>query len=110
MTNQIELATRDALDVDIRALPHADPRREAWLSTDSFSSQWIHAWPSKRDALTALKFGEVFTTYLGVESPAVRLLAGRPIPHPFHLPAGRPPMRRAWPQSRPRDALGAVPH
>jgi hypothetical protein len=39
MTNQIELATRDALDIDIRALPHADPRREAWLSTDSFSSQ-----------------------------------------------------------------------
>eukprot|EP00961_Rhodomonas_salina_P222815 3012950-Rhodomonas_salina.1 len=80
ITSQHELAARDALDADIRALAHTDPRREAWLSTDSFSSQWISAWPSRRDALSALEFGEIFTTYLGVESPAARPLAGRPIP------------------------------
>jgi hypothetical protein len=35
-----------------RALP-AEARREAWMSTDSFSSQWISMWPFKRDALSA---------------------------------------------------------
>eukprot|EP00962_Isochrysis_galbana_P015517 scaffold4450_cov113-Isochrysis_galbana.AAC.10 len=33
------------------------------------STQWIATWPSWRDALTALEFGEIFTAYLGLESP-----------------------------------------
>jgi hypothetical protein len=73
LTKQLEAAgERDALDAAFRALPAEDPRREAWMSTDSFSSQWISTSPSKRDALSAAEFGEVFTTYLGVERPPRR--------------------------------------
>jgi len=43
ITAQCELAARDALVADIRALTHTDLRREAWLSTYGFSTQWVSA-------------------------------------------------------------------
>jgi hypothetical protein len=65
------------------------------MSTDSFSSQWISTWPSKRDALSAAELSEVITTYVGVESPAARLLVGRPSSYSYSpIPLSRPPAVR----------------
>ena len=80
ITTQREQVARDRLHHRIMGLPHGDTRREAWLACDAFSSGWIGAWPSERDALSPAEFREVIATYLGRESPAVRALAGRSIP------------------------------
>jgi hypothetical protein len=58
LTKQFKAGESDALDAAFRALPAEDPRREAWMCTDSCSSQWISTRPSKRDALSAAEFGE----------------------------------------------------
>ena len=84
MTAQVEQHERDLLHDDIMALPVDDPRREAWLAVDRLSSQWVSSWPGLdtplQPALGDAEFGEVVTTYLGMESPALRGLAGRSIP------------------------------
>ena len=81
LTSQAEQVARDALHTRIMGLPRNDTRRLAWLSSDEFSSQWVSSWPRGRahdkatlslDGFGGLEFGEVFATYLGRESPAVR--------------------------------------
>ena len=79
LTEQLEDAGADALDDAIRALPHC-PTRHAWMSADSFSSQWVTAWPSPDHAISTAEFGEVLATYLGLPSPALRSLVGLSIP------------------------------
>ena len=68
-------------------LPRTDTRRVAWLSCDDFSSQWVSSWPRGQpgggssalnlDGFGGREFGEVFSTYLGRESPAVRAAIAR---------------------------------
>ena len=60
-------------------MPRADTRREAWFSADELSRQWVTTWPSPACAISEAEFGEVFTTYLGRESPVCRALAGQAI-------------------------------
>ena len=79
ITHQWEQAERDALHLRIAALPRADTRREAWFSADELSRQWVTTWPSPACAISEAEFGEVFTTYLGRESPVCRALAGQAI-------------------------------
>ena len=79
ITHQWEQAARDRLHRRISQLPQTDTRREAWFSADELSRQWVTTWPSPACALSCAEFGEVFTTYLGRESPVCRALAGRAI-------------------------------
>jgi hypothetical protein len=81
VTAQRELVSRDRLHRDIMALPDGDPRQEAWVSADQLSSAWVASWPSPQRewALQPREFREVFTGYLGLDSPCVRALAGQPI-------------------------------
>ena len=79
ITHQWEQAARDRLHHRISQLPLADTRREAWFSADELSRQWVTTWTSPACALSCAEFGEVFTTYLGRESPVCRVLAGRAI-------------------------------
>jgi len=81
LTEQIEEMQRDALHARIMLLPRTDTRRMAWLSCDSYSSEWVASWPKAStpgkaalnlDGFGGLEFGEVFSTYLGRESPAIR--------------------------------------
>ena len=60
ITHQWEQAARDELHARIMLLPRTDTRREAWLSADAFSRQWVATWPSPECALTDAEFGEVF--------------------------------------------------
>ena len=84
ITAQVEQCERDALHAVIMALPLGDPRREAWMAEDRLSSQWVSSWPGLpgqlQPALGDAEMPEVLTTYLGMESPAVRGLGGRSIP------------------------------
>ena len=54
------------------------------MAVDRLSSQWVSSWPGLdtplQPALGDAEFGEVVTTYLVMESPALRGLAGRSIP------------------------------
>ena len=80
ITAQCEQVSRDRLHHDMVQLPRMDTRRQAWMAVDRLSSQWVTAWPTATQQLTPPEFREVFTTYLGRDSPAVRHLAGRIIP------------------------------
>ncbi|EOD23442.1 hypothetical protein EMIHUDRAFT_239610 [Emiliania huxleyi CCMP1516] len=79
LTQQREQAKRNQLSRSILGLPHGDTRREAWLAVDSFSSAWVSSWPSAQNRCEAREFREIFCTYLGRESPAVRALVGKSI-------------------------------
>ena len=81
ITRQREQRGRDLLQAAIVALDVTDPRRESCQSVDSLSSAWVASWPShlKGWTLSEREFREVFTTYLGCESPCARALAGLPI-------------------------------
>ena len=86
-TVQLEQVLRDELHADVMRLPRTDTRRVAWLSCDNFSSQWVSSWPRGQpgdgnsalnlDGFGGREFGEVFSTYLGRESPAVRTAVAR---------------------------------
>ena len=80
ITNQAEEGDRQRLDAEIMALPVEDHRREAWVSVDSLSSQFISSWPTESLACTRAEFREMYTTYFGVPSPVCRPLAGRILP------------------------------
>ena len=80
MTAQVEQIARDQLHATIMLLPTTDERRVAWLAGDRLSSQWVSSYPTHRVELSATEFPEVYTTYLGCESRAVRAYAGRSIP------------------------------
>eukprot|EP00962_Isochrysis_galbana_P012046 scaffold3392_cov131-Isochrysis_galbana.AAC.6 len=85
---------------------HRPPPRGLVCCGRLFSAQWIATWPSWRDALTALEFGKIFTTYLGLESPFTRPLAGCPIPavgSARNSPRRVSRMRPARPCHRPRQ-------
>ena len=58
ITHQWEQAARDRLHARIMLLPRTDTRREAWLSADALSRQWVTTWPSPECALTDAEFGE----------------------------------------------------
>ena len=113
ITTQVEQVTRDELHADVLRLPRTDTRRMAWMSCDTFSSQWVASWPRgparglgkalTLDGFGGLEFGEVFSTYLGRESPVVRktverIMRARGDNHLVHVPdghasrAGRPPV------------------
>ena len=47
---------------------------------DRLSRQWVTAWPTHSFEFGYQEFGEVFTTYLGLESPVVRGREGSSIP------------------------------
>ncbi|EOD36852.1 hypothetical protein EMIHUDRAFT_449121, partial [Emiliania huxleyi CCMP1516] len=79
LTQQREQVKRNQLSRSILGLPHGDTRREAWLAVDSFSSAWVSSWPSAQNRCEAREFREIFCTYLGRESPAVRALVGKSI-------------------------------
>jgi len=81
ITRQREQRGRDLLQAAIVALDVSDPRCESCQSVDSLSSAWVASWPSQTKgwALSEREFREVFTTYLGRESPCARALAGLPI-------------------------------
>ena len=72
---------RGLLHDAITALADADPRKVAWLSCDDISNRWVSAWPTAELEMTDPEFGEVFTTYLGRESPGVRPYAGETVAH-----------------------------
>ena len=75
LTSQVEQAARDALHRELAQLPPADQRRQAWFAADSLASQWVTALPHHGLDYSVLEFREVFTTYLGLESPVVRPFA-----------------------------------
>ena len=79
LTQQREQVKRNQLSRSILGLPHGDTRREAWLAVDSFSSAWVSSWPSAQNRCEAREFREIFCTYLGRESPAVRARVGKSI-------------------------------
>ena len=80
ITAQIEQARRDRFHALVQHLPQTDTRREAWMACDTLSTQWVTSWPTERREMGPRVFEEVFATYLGRDSPAVRTLAGRQIP------------------------------
>ena len=79
--HQREQVWQQHLQRDIMNLAPTDPRREAYESVDPLSTAWVASWPSasKGWALDQGEFREVFTTYLGGESPCVGALAGQVI-------------------------------
>jgi hypothetical protein len=80
ITAQIEQVERDALHRVIAQLDVRDPRREAWYAGDRLSSQLVSSWPTPALECEADAWREMFTTYLGAQSPACRPLVGRTIP------------------------------
>jgi len=92
ITQQVEQVNRDRLHAEISALRQDDPRRESWTAVDLLSSQFITAFPTARTAIDGQLFREMFTTYLGAESPALRPLAGRSIPCGSATGQARPPV------------------
>ena len=81
ITSHVERVERGLLHDAITALADADPRKVAWLSCDDISNRWVSAWPTAELEMTDPEFGEVFTTYLGRESPGVRPYAGETVAH-----------------------------
>jgi len=82
---QNEQVQRDQLHHDMALLPTdpLDPRfpiREAWFAADCLSSQLVSSHPTRALECEAEAWREMFTTYLGAESPACRPLQGRVIP------------------------------
>ena len=77
---QIEQVERDALHREFAQLDVRDPRREAWFSVDCLSSQLVASWPTSTLECEADAWREMFTTYLGAQSPVCRPLVGRTIP------------------------------
>ena len=84
ITQQLEERDRRRLHEDMMRLPVGDPRRDAWLSEDNQSSQFLTSHPTRTFELGVeefrLKFREAFCTYLGAESPATRGLGALTIP------------------------------
>ena len=70
ITKQREQVRFQQLDVDARALPAGDMRREAWVNVDKFSTTWVTAWPTQDLQLSNPEFLEVSTFYFGLASPA----------------------------------------
>ena len=79
ITNHVERHERGRLHSIITALADDDPRKVAWLSCDDVSNRWVSSWPTHELELSDAEFGEVFTTYLGRESPAVRPYSGQTV-------------------------------
>ena len=81
ITSHVERVERTLLHNAITALADGDPRKVAWLSCDDISNRWVSSWPTAELEMTNPEFGEVFTTYLGRESPGVRPYAGETVAH-----------------------------
>ena len=79
ITSQRETVRFQKLDVAIRALAANDVLRHAWIHADSFSTAWVTCWPSQDAYLSNAEFGEVATRYMGLPSPACKILTGSPI-------------------------------
>ena len=69
---ETERETGLCLHREIARLTPAAQRRQAWFAADALSSQWVSSWPQRGLVLSREEFREVFTTYLGLESPSVR--------------------------------------
>ena len=57
------------LGVELRALPHGDLRKLAWLNVDRYSAAWVTSWAAQDLWLQAAS-AEVSCRYLGLVSPA----------------------------------------
>ena len=79
LTRAVERAACQHVDVTIRALPHADPRRAAWVNVDRYSTAWVACCPTTDLAVTNAELVEIATRYLGLPSPACQLLHGQRI-------------------------------
>ena len=80
-TEKLELALYDQLDVEYKSLQPSSPERQAWLSMDRFSTQWVTALPSSKLGwvLGNDVFPEIVATYLALPSPACAPLVGQRI-------------------------------